>query len=153
MTATGLSEKVVADRVAWVRDMVAALRRVPLDSYDAFLSDDRNVAAAASYLRRALEALMDLGRHILAKGFGAAAPEYREISRRLLELGVLSPEQAGLMGELAAQGKAILFVSTYLTELLAVCDRIGVMSGGRLREIRPASEWTAESVMAIAVAK
>lgn len=56
-----------------------------------------------------------------------------------------------LMGELAAQGKAILFVSSYLTELLAVCDRIGVMNRGRLREIRPASEWTEESIMNVAV--
>ena len=44
---------------------------------------------------------MDLGRHILAKGFGVAAPEYREISRRLHEVGVLSDEIAGRMGELA----------------------------------------------------
>lgn len=58
-----------------------------------------------------------------------------------------------LMGELAAEGKAILFVSSYLTELLAVCDRVGVMSGGRLREIRPTRDWTEESIMSIAVAK
>lgn len=58
-----------------------------------------------------------------------------------------------LMGELAAEGKAILFVSSYLTELLAVCDRVGVMSGGQLREIRAARDWTEESIMSIAVAK
>lgn len=58
-----------------------------------------------------------------------------------------------MMGELAAQGKAVLFVSSYLTELLAVCDRVGVMSGGQLREIRLAREWTEESVMALAVSK
>ena len=58
-----------------------------------------------------------------------------------------------LMGELAAEGKAVLFVSSFLTELLAVCDRIGVMSGGMLREIRPAADWTEESIMSVAVAK
>jgi ribose transport system ATP-binding protein len=57
-----------------------------------------------------------------------------------------------LMGELAAAGKAILFVSSYLPELPAVCDRIGVMSRGRLREVRPAKAWTEESIMACAVA-
>ncbi|HVV99275.1 MAG TPA: ATP-binding cassette domain-containing protein, partial [Planctomycetaceae bacterium] len=57
-----------------------------------------------------------------------------------------------LMGELAAAGKGILFVSSYATELLAVCDRVGVMSRGRLREIRPASEWTEESIMHCALA-
>ncbi len=56
-----------------------------------------------------------------------------------------------LMGELAAEGKAIIFVSSYLTELLAVCDRVGVMARGQLREIRPASDWTEESIMSLAV--
>ncbi|HEX5470928.1 MAG TPA: sugar ABC transporter ATP-binding protein [Lacipirellulaceae bacterium] len=56
-----------------------------------------------------------------------------------------------LIGELAATGKAILFVSSYFQELLQVCDRIGVMSRGRLREIRPATEWTEESLLARAI--
>ena len=47
--------------------------------------------------------------------------------------------------------KSILFVSSYLTELLAVCDRIGVMSRGRLKEIRHAQEWTEEAIMNVAV--
>ncbi len=55
-----------------------------------------------------------------------------------------------LMGELAAQGKAVLFVSSYLTELMAVCDRIGVMSRGRLRAIKPTNEWTEEAIMNVA---
>ncbi len=55
-----------------------------------------------------------------------------------------------LMGELAAQGKAVLFVSSYLTELMAVCDRIGVMSRGRLRAIKPTCEWTEEAIMNVA---
>lgn len=57
-----------------------------------------------------------------------------------------------LAGQLAAQGKAIIFVSSYLPELLAVCDRIGVMARGRLREIRPVDQWTEESVMTAAIA-
>jgi ribose transport system ATP-binding protein len=56
-----------------------------------------------------------------------------------------------LMGQLAARGKAILFVSSYLPELMAICDRIGVMSRGRLRDLRPVSAWTEDSVMACAI--
>ena len=52
-----------------------------------------------------------------------------------------------LMGELAQAGKAIVFVSSYLPELLGVCDRIAVMNAGRLGEARPASEWSAESLL------
>jgi ribose transport system ATP-binding protein len=55
-----------------------------------------------------------------------------------------------LVGELAAQGKAVLFVSSYLPELLGVCDRLAVMARGRLSAIRPAADWTSEQVMAYA---
>jgi ribose transport system ATP-binding protein len=56
-----------------------------------------------------------------------------------------------LMGELAAEGKAILFVSSYLTELLAICDRVAVMARGHLRAVKPAAEWTEEDVMTLAL--
>lgn len=55
-----------------------------------------------------------------------------------------------MMGQLAAEGKTIVFVSSYLPELLAVCDRIGVMSRGKMTEVRGASDWTQEEVMAAA---
>ncbi|HKR63355.1 MAG TPA: sugar ABC transporter ATP-binding protein [Thermoanaerobaculia bacterium] len=64
---------------------------------------------------------------------GSKADIYREIER------------------LAAEGKAILMVSSYLPELLAVCDRIAVMSRGRLSPARPASEWTQESILEAAI--
>jgi ribose transport system ATP-binding protein len=57
-----------------------------------------------------------------------------------------------LIGQLAAQGKAVLFVSSYLPELLAICDRVAVMRRGRLVAVRPASQWTEEAVMACAIA-
>jgi ribose transport system ATP-binding protein len=55
-----------------------------------------------------------------------------------------------LIGELAAQGKAILVVSSYLPELFGICDRIAVMTRGVLSEARPVAEWTEASVMDIA---
>jgi|SRR6266540_2614825 len=55
------------------------------------------------------------------------------------------------ISELAASGKAIVMVSSYLPELFAVCDRIAVMTRGRLSPARPVSEWTPESVMEVAV--
>jgi ribose transport system ATP-binding protein len=55
-----------------------------------------------------------------------------------------------LIGELARQGKAILFVSSYLPELLGVCDRLAVMARGRLHVTRPVGAWTAEQIMAFA---
>jgi ribose transport system ATP-binding protein len=55
-----------------------------------------------------------------------------------------------LIGELAAQGKAVLFVSSYLPELLGVCDRLAVMARGVLSPARPVAEWSPESVLAFA---
>ena len=37
-----------------------------------------------------------------------------------------------MMGSLAAEGRTVVFVSSYLPELLAVCDRIGVMARGQI---------------------
>jgi ribose transport system ATP-binding protein len=56
-----------------------------------------------------------------------------------------------IIGELAAAGHAVIFISSYFQELLRVCDRIGVMSRGRLREIRAADEWTEESLLSRAI--
>ena len=47
------------------------------------------VWAAESCLRRALEALLDVGRHILAGGFGRGVSEYGQIASGLLDAGVL----------------------------------------------------------------
>jgi ribose transport system ATP-binding protein len=55
-----------------------------------------------------------------------------------------------LMGELARAGTAILFVSSYLPELLGVCDTIAVMARGKLSTVRPREAWTEASVMAYA---
>jgi ribose transport system ATP-binding protein len=52
-----------------------------------------------------------------------------------------------LIGELAAQEKGVLFVSSYLPELLGVCDRLAVMARGQLSPARPVQEWDPEQVM------
>ena len=52
-----------------------------------------------------------------------------------------------LIDELAAKGKAILMVSSYIPELLGVCDRVAVMSRGRLRAARPVKELDEHGMM------
>src|SRR5690606_10507796 len=43
--------------------------------------------------------------------------------------------------------RAVLLVSSYLPELLGTCDRIAVMSRGRLGPPRPAAEWTEHGLL------
>jgi uncharacterized protein YutE (UPF0331/DUF86 family) len=54
-------------------------------------NDIRTAAAAESFLRRSLEAVFDIGRHILAKN-GAAnmALEYKGIAQGLAGMGIIS---------------------------------------------------------------
>jgi len=55
------------------------------------------------------------------------------------------------IAECAAQNKAVLMVSSYLPELFGMCDRLAVMSRGRLSEAKPIDEWTPESVLQAAI--
>jgi ribose transport system ATP-binding protein len=55
------------------------------------------------------------------------------------------------IAQCADEGKGVLFVSSYLPELFGMCDRLAVMSRGRLSEVKPIDEWTPESVMQAAV--
>jgi len=43
--------------------------------------------------------------------------------------------------------KAVLLVSSYIPELLGVCDRIAVMRRGELGHARPVAEWTEERLI------
>jgi len=55
------------------------------------------------------------------------------------------------IGSAAAAGRGVLMVSSYIPELLGMCDRLAVMSRGRLGEARPVTGWTPESVMEAAI--
>jgi len=56
-----------------------------------------------------------------------------------------------LVGKLAASGKAVLFVSSYLPELLGICDTIAVMCRGVLSDVRPANQWNESSIIGAAI--
>ena len=123
MTSGLIREKVVTGRLAWIREMLNGIAALPLHDAAVFTQDPRNVAAAESYLRRALEALLDLGRHILAKGFGLATSEYKEIPIGLRRAGVLTDDQAHLMREMAGyRNRMVHFYDEISTdELFQIC--------------------------------
>lgn len=55
-----------------------------------------------------------------------------------------------LIIELASKGKSVIMVSSEMPELLGVCDRILVMSGGRLAGEVNAAETSQEAIMKLA---
>lgn len=52
-----------------------------------------------------------------------------------------------LINRLKEANKGIIFVSSYLPELMGMCDTLAVMHRGRLSAIRPIDEWTEHDVM------
>lgn len=56
-----------------------------------------------------------------------------------------------LINELAVKGAAVLMVSSYLPELLGVCDRIAVMNRGILGPVRDVKDWNEHSLLAEAI--
>ena len=57
-----------------------------------------------------------------------------------------------LLGELTRKGKALVVVSSDLRELMLICDRIGVLSAGRLIDTFERDSWSQEQLLAAAFA-
>jgi uncharacterized protein YutE (UPF0331/DUF86 family) len=134
VTPSRLDASVVADRLDWIDRMLAGIRDLPLDSLEVFVSDAQATAAAESYLRRALEALLDLGRHVLAKGFGEPAAEYKAIATGLERHEVLDESMARTLRSLAGyRNRMVHFYHELSTEELHdICaNLLGDLEGVR----------------------
>ena len=125
MTPLTIRAKVVLERAAWVREMLDAIRFLPLESFEEFNEDRRNPDSAESCLRRALEALLDLGRHILAKRFGRGVVQYKEIPAALMEHHVIDADGAQILTELAGYRNRMVHYYNEVTrkELFEICKR------------------------------
>jgi uncharacterized protein YutE (UPF0331/DUF86 family) len=85
VTPGRLDPKIVADRLALVRQCLIDLRSLPSATLAEFVADRRNAHAADALLRRSIEGLFDTARHVLAKQFGVGALEYRDVARKAAE--------------------------------------------------------------------
>lgn len=56
-----------------------------------------------------------------------------------------------LIGEIAKQGKSVIFISSYLPELIGICDRILVISSGRVAGELSREEFSEERLLALAM--
>ncbi|UYO47044.1 sugar ABC transporter ATP-binding protein [Rhodopseudomonas palustris] len=69
---------------------------------------------------------------------------------RGVDVGAI-PQIHASIRELAKSGKAVVVISSYLPEVLALSDRVLVARGGRIVEEMPASEATEEKIMYAAI--
>ena len=53
MTATGIKEKVVAQRVAWIEEMLRGVAELPLDTLFVHFYDEVNTSGALQHLHEA----------------------------------------------------------------------------------------------------
>lgn len=143
MTPGSVDLKIVRDRLLLVEQSVGDLRSLPHADLGEFTSDRRNILAADAALRRGLEALFDVARHLLAKGHGIGRLEYREVAQSAVEHGLVGGpslatrfvEMAGYRNRLthhyAEVTPAELFavVSNHLGDLEAIADALQVAAG------------------------
>jgi uncharacterized protein YutE (UPF0331/DUF86 family) len=125
--------KTVVARAELIREMLAAIETLPLGSEAEFAADPRMVAAGESFLRRCLEGLLDLGRHLLAKGFGKVTAEYAAVADELHAVGVISPEVASKLRLMARYRNRLVHFYDEITPL-----ELYEILKGELQDIRDA---------------
>ncbi len=101
MVISRLNKDKIEKGLSIIQEFLLELKKFSVMSFDDFLSDKRNPSAAESYLRRSLEALFDIGRHILAKTYGFKEIEYKEIARQLGEKGIVEKEYSKTLIKMA----------------------------------------------------
>ena len=149
MTPALIRASVVTERMAWVRQMVTKARALPAESFEIFMEDSRNAGAAESYLRRGIEALMDIGRHILAKGFAVAVSEYKEIGRQLVDHAVIESHDGVLFRQIAGyRNRMVHFYHEVSNKelYLLITQHVSDLERPKLSDCRACRRFKADSV-------
>jgi len=132
-----ISQKIAVAKLDAISEMLGGVESLPLASENEFTRDPRMVAAGESYLRRALEALLDLGRHVLAKGLGLPVAEYAAIADQLGAEGIVPKDLAAELKRMAGYRNRLvheydvvrpselyLILTEQISEVVAVSDAI-----------------------------
>ena len=89
-----LNAEVVKTRIAYIEDSVRSLERFKGVSFEEFSGNRDNFRIAFYDLHRALEAVMDIGSHILSRIPGARPTSYKDISKILGRHGIIPQDFA-----------------------------------------------------------
>lgn len=96
-----INRLLVKQRLSMINDYCKELDQLKNLPKDQFL-ESLNSTAAESFLRRSLETVFDIGRHILAKsGQVELAGEYKSIASGLIKVGAVSNELGDALIEMA----------------------------------------------------
>lgn len=96
-----INKTLVYERLSFICDALKRLEVLSQIEPASFCGSDQ-AAAAESYLRRSLEAIFDIGRHVLSKlGETELAAEYKSIALGLQKRQVVTPELGNKLLEMA----------------------------------------------------
>lgn len=115
MVISSLNIKLIEDRLGLINQCLFKLRRLSKLPKEKFLNSEAP-AIAESYLRRGLEAIFDIGRHIIAKTASKAIVEYKEISVKLAELGIIPIDFANRLRLMAGYRNGLVHFYHEVTE-------------------------------------
>jgi uncharacterized protein YutE (UPF0331/DUF86 family) len=87
-----LNKEVLQNRISYIEDSLSSLERFKGMPFKEFHSNPDNFRIAFYDLHRALEAIMDIGSHILSRIPGARPSSYKDIPR-LLERHKIIPDE------------------------------------------------------------
>src|SRR4030043_1980 len=97
MVISSLNIGRILELLRYLESCAQELRPFSTMTKEDFLSDRKNPPFVESYLRRSLEAVFDIGRHILAKTPGFKEIEYKVIAKELGERGVITKELSDVL--------------------------------------------------------
>jgi uncharacterized protein YutE (UPF0331/DUF86 family) len=104
-------------RIDAIRTALSRLQDISKISKKEFLKDYKYPASAETFLRHCLEAIFDIGRHILAKsGKVRLAHEYKDIARGLSESGIISKTLLNKLIEMAGYRNRIVHFYHEITD-------------------------------------
>jgi len=92
MVISNLNTARILELVRFIETCLQEIRPFSKMPKEEFLADRKNSPFLESYLRRALEAVFDIGRHILAKTSGFKEIEYKAIAKQLGEKKIITRE-------------------------------------------------------------
>jgi len=101
MVISNLNTARILELIRFIESCVEELKPFSRMTEKEFLSDRKNPPFVESYLRKALEAVFDIGRHILAKSYGFKEIEYKTIAKELGKRKVISEELSDVLIKMA----------------------------------------------------
>ncbi len=128
MVISNLNTARILELVRFIETCLQEIRPFSKMPKEEFLADQRNPPFLESYLRRALEAVFDIGRHILAKTAGFKEIEYKAIAKHLGEKGIITRELSDILYVMAGyRNRMVHFYKEVTPEELyyIVVNRLG----------------------------